>query len=659
VRFNRQIPYFLILIVLLIALLQVIFFVKALKFDNTSQIFIFSNYISQCVADDIFPYWNPYIHLGSPFYGDLVSRFHYPLVWLFSYTTGYSFFMLHIEFFLVFFMTAVGFYKLLTLYSCHDLINAAMGITLSLSGFMLGHAQHLWIITSFCFFIWALYFIVKIIRVQEYAYVIPLGISLAFSLLGGYAGMNIILFYIYIVVCIYWMYQYKNFRSFFFLSVSIVVFLSLSIGFLYSLHAVFPYVTRTEGVSLDLANNNPFSPWSFLTLLNPGFIISDSGLFQTDLSMRNAYIGVFFFPVLAYSFRYLPLRKWGIVVLFSILFFGFSLGHYTCLRSWLYENVPLMNYFQYSALFRFVPVVLLIVLIWEGICDIIENKRWEIFRKVVLFFLPMYCILLVAFAIYFARHSSNVHRMLEFISILSIFPCAAMIGIIWGLKKLSDSNQKVWLIVGCMVLDMVGTTQVLGPLLIFNRQGSVYEFQRYYNQFNRDFKFVPNEKIKNYRQYANEYIDGYLTNGNFLIKTPTIGGYDNYKLLQYYEVSRIPNISDHEFIYTIDSTSIVKLTKFSPNQMSAIIQTKKVDTGYLLQNFFSGWSAKLNGRQVPLLHDNYFPKIELSKGENIVEFNYDMPIVKTLHVIQLFLLFIFIFIFFIIRCVIRKKQSSE
>ena len=86
-------PYVSILVILLIALFQIILFTKALKFDNASQIFIFSNYISQCIQEGIFPYWNPYIHLGSPLYGDLVSRYHYPPIWLFSYTTGYSFFL--------------------------------------------------------------------------------------------------------------------------------------------------------------------------------------------------------------------------------------------------------------------------------------------------------------------------------------------------------------------------------------------------------------------------------------------------------------------------------------------------------------------------------------------------------------------------------------
>ena len=149
-------PYVSILVILLIALFQIILFTKALKFDNASQIFIFSNYISQCIQEGIFPYWNPYIHLGSPLYGDLVSRYHYPPIWLFSYTTGYSFFSLHIEFFLVYLGTSIGAYKFFSLFHKDVFLNITFSIVLGLSGFMLGHAQHLWIITSFCFFIWNL-----------------------------------------------------------------------------------------------------------------------------------------------------------------------------------------------------------------------------------------------------------------------------------------------------------------------------------------------------------------------------------------------------------------------------------------------------------------------------------------------------------------------
>ena len=179
----RRNPIIIIIIAIVLALFQVVFFTKALKFDNASQIFIFSNYISQCIQNDIFPYWNPYLHLGSPFYGDLVSRFHYPVIWLFSYTTGYSFFSLHIEFFFVVLGVAIGSYKLFRLFNLDEFTGMSFSIVLALSGFMLGHAQHLWIITSFCFFIWNVYFLIQILKFTRNINFITLVIGLAFSLL--------------------------------------------------------------------------------------------------------------------------------------------------------------------------------------------------------------------------------------------------------------------------------------------------------------------------------------------------------------------------------------------------------------------------------------------------------------------------------------------
>ena len=645
----RRNPIIIIIIAIVLALFQVVFFTKALKFDNASQIFIFSNYISQCIQNDIFPYWNPYLHLGSPFYGDLVSRFHYPVIWLFSYTTGYSFFSLHIEFFFVVLGVAIGSYKLFRLFNLDEFTGMSFSIVLALSGFMLGHAQHLWIITSFCFFIWNVYFLIQILKFTRNIYFIPLGIGLALSLLGGYSPMCFIQFYIYIFLGIYLLYKYRNFKSILFLFLSILIFVVLCSGYFYSLYLTFPYITRTDGVSLAMANSHPFSPLSFLTLLFPGVIISDSGLFHTDLSMRNAYLGVFLVPLLYYLFRYHYSRKWLYVGLISIIFFGFSLGHYTPLRTLLYHYVPFMNYFNYSSIFRFLPLTLLTFVCAYSLHQIFWNNHWDILRKVLVYFLPFYLVGFIVVLIQLGFYTPSLHRFVEFNLIQLIFPFLALMMAIFGWNKLKSHNSKKYLICFCILLDMIGTAQVLSPLLVYYRKKSVFDFHRHYKNFNRDFNFIPDKEIINYSHYTNPHMDSFLVNGNLLIKTPTIEGYNNYKLRKFYEVVQIPNITKHKFIYTADSSSKVVLAKFSPNQMKASILSKNEDTCILLQNYLLGWSAKVNGNKVPLIKDKYFPKVLLSAGQNEVEFNYEMPWIKFLHKFQMTSLAILVGLFIIFR----------
>lgn len=651
-------PYVSICGLLVTALFQVVFFTKALKFDNASQIFIFSNYISQCVQDGIFPYWNPYIHLGSPFYGDLVSRFHYPPIWLFSYTTGYSFFSLHIEFFLVYLGTAIGAYKFFSLFYKDILLNITFSLVLALSGFMLGHAQHLWIITSFCFFIWNLFFLYKIIVYNENRYCIPLGIGLAFSLLGGYSPMCFIQLYLYLSFGFYLLFKTKNYKSIFYLLGSVIIFAILCSGYFYSLLLTFDKITRTDGVSLELSNRNPFSPWSFVTLIHPGFIISDSGLFQTDLSMRNAYLGAFFLPLFIYGYRYLSRKVFWTLTGISILFFAFSLGHYSWFRSLLYHYVPLMNYFQYSALFRFVPEILLLFLSLSSAHHIIQHKTWDKFWNILRYYLPFYGFFVSSTLIYFAMHTLSLHRFLEFTLILTIFPAIAFLSICYALRKsMSDETKKIVLCF-CILLDLIGTTQVLTPLLVYNRLQSVYHFQDLYNQYNRDFNAVPNNELINYSPYANKHIDSFLINGNFLIKTPTVHGYDNYKLRKYNDWISQPNIAHHRFIYTSNQTSQIDLIRFSPNQMIAKINSISKDTCTLLQNYFPGWTAIVNGQQRDFIEDSFFPKIVLEPGANSVEFNYEKPVIKKLHYFQMSALFLFSLLFLILEFNKRRKVRN-
>jgi hypothetical protein len=655
---SKRYPLIIIFLVISLAMFQVVFFTKALKFDNASQIFIFSNYISQCVQSDIFPYWNPYLHLGSPFYSDLVSRFHYPLIWLFSYTTGYNFFTLHIEFFLVVIGTAIGSYKLLLLFKVDYLISVSFSIVMALSGFMLGHSQHLWIITSFCFFIWNLYFLFQILQFNKSIYFIPLGIGLAFSLLGGYSAMCFIQFYIYIFIGSYLLYKYRSLKSIAFIVLSVLIFAILCSGFFYSLYLTYPQITRTDGVPLAMANSHPFSPLSFLTFLFPGVIISDSGLFQTDLSMRAAYLGVFLLPLLYYIFRYSDSRKLLVLALVSILFFGFSLGFYTPLRSLLYDYVPFMNYFTYSSIFRFFPLMLLTLICALSLQHISQNNHWYILKKLLVRFLPFYILSFIVVLILLGLKTPSLHRFIEFNLIQFIFPFLALIIAYFGLIKLKSNDHRKYLICICILLDMVGTTQVLSPLLVYYRKKSVFDFHRHYHNYNRDFNFIPNKEIINYSHYTNPHMDSFLVNGNLLIKTPTIEGYNNYKLRKFYEVARIPNITKHKFIYTADSNSKVLLTRFSPNQMKARVFAKNKDTCILLQNYFQGWTAKVNGSNVPLIKDPYFPKLLLSAGQNEVEFNYEMPRIKFLHKLQMWSLAILVSLFIFLRFRVFRNQYS-
>jgi hypothetical protein len=648
-------PYSTLLIICVLSLFPVLFGFRLLKWDNLSLGFTLSNYFSQCIQGGVFPYWNPYLNLGSPLYADLSSRFHYPVLWLFAYTSGYSIWSLHIEFFLIYFFTAVGAFQLFKLFHVHRNIALFMGVTLAFSGCMIGHAQHLTIITSYCLFVWIVFFLISILRDRKYHYALVLGACLSMSVTGGYIGMTIISAYIYLVIFFYYGYFQSDKKGIFSVIAALILSLVLSSNYLYALYLSFDHIARSSGISLAVANSDPFAWMSFFSLIHPSTILADSPLFENDLSMRNGYCGLLCIPLMLYAIAYMRTRKIIVLFLLAMLFAGISMGSQFKLRTLLYTYFPLMNYFRFSALFRFYTTFLVVLISLLSLQHAFQNHLFYRLRTILLWYVSI-CIFTLLLFYYLAFDSTtNARQVLYTTGTMLCCHLVFLPLIILVLKRAFDVHLKLNLVILIAMLDMIVQTQILAPTLLYTNESSLWNFQTIFHKNNKSIFSIPDKTIDNYH-YVNHNKFGYLLqNDNMILKEPSLEGYNPFKLKNFYEIEKMKDITHHKMIYTSDERSVVQIHSFSPTRIGASVFCLDRDTCILGQNYFDGWTATVDSKPSPLVHDPYFPKIILNAGRHDVLFVYEKPEIKILHyaLISAWILLLVAFFLF------QKRARSE
>lgn len=72
------------------------------------------------------------------------------------------------------------------------------------------------------------------------------------------------------------------------------------------------------------------------------------------------------------------------------------------------------------------------------------------------------------------------------------------------------------------------------------------------------------------------------------------------------------------------TTGKVNVVSYQPNRVEVETQAEQPQLLYLSDNFFPGWKATVDGKDVPILRANYtFRAVSLSEGKHVVIFQYD------------------------------------
>jgi hypothetical protein len=311
-------------------------FLFFLKNDAFQGYFPARYYFSEALHSNIIPWWNPYINYGLPQYGDMNSGFWSPITWLIGSTVGYNAYTFTMEFLLYLFLSGVGMFLLCRSFSFTRTVSYVCGFAFMCSGYMVGHLQHLNWLSGAAFLPWCIWGYHLLLH--KFSYKNAVQSALLFYLLfsSAHPGLIIGSLYFFIAYSIFHFVQKKNDDGPLFSPGSFIrkhlwmmgILLVLSLGLIMGYADIIPHMTRGTAVSTP-STSNPFTIQSILSFLLPFSTTQADGFFNTDISMRNGYIGLLLllFVIPAFLQRNKPIQRFLFYT--ALAFTVLSLGGYT------------------------------------------------------------------------------------------------------------------------------------------------------------------------------------------------------------------------------------------------------------------------------------------------------------------------------------------
>lgn len=368
-----------------IAYWQVAFLQNSLKWDMLGCYLPWRFHVGECIYNGVFPFWNPYTHLGNPIHADLRSVW-YPETFIIGLTTGYSVLTLHLLFIVHLSLAGLGMYLLTKHFTDDWRAGFLAGAAYLLSGFFTGHGQEMFGIIAATWIPFVLYYFIRLQVKRNLSDVFRTTLFAFLLITGGYQAMWAIM--LYLLISIFLAYFIRYFRDGqrkeawqqlrFNVILALLTGLSLAV-IVITFVQVSPHLSRLNGVSLDDAWFMPFSPQSCISFLVPFSTVKDIAWYNTDISMNNAYIGLvmlIFFIVTLFSKRRLILNVFLVFGLVSLLA---SFGQATPVRAFLYYVFPLLDMFRHSSFFSYFAVIALIPAAATGISDYLSNS--SVYKK--------------------------------------------------------------------------------------------------------------------------------------------------------------------------------------------------------------------------------------------------------------------------------------
>lgn len=364
-------------LILLLFLLLFFFFEIVLKRGFFWEDFLEQNYpyrlfAARALADGIFPYWNPYIFGGLPFFADVQTGVLFPLNliltlfvsgrWLSSYTVE-IFMILHLL------IAGIGMFY----FGLENRLSKAtaffMGFIYMLNGHFIVHITHTQQVQTFVLIPFIFLFLQKGLKdsgLRSYVSIVGSGLLLGFAGLAGYPQALVI---ILTGVFLYFLYQLivtpKRFKHIIFSFIIVFLIMGLIITCQYlptyflfksSMRAAYPYVEIIKG---------SFHPLRFITFLIPNYFGSTS---QGELANtfgpgeyyqyweQMAYFGIIPLILIGFAFYKSSRKHIFAPLLLMVIPLLIGLGNFFPLHILLYKFVPFFKDIRTPAKFLNITV---------------------------------------------------------------------------------------------------------------------------------------------------------------------------------------------------------------------------------------------------------------------------------------------------------------
>ncbi len=710
--FKASLIPLILLLIIIVAFKEVAFFIHPLKWDALDCTLPWKYFISTCFSDGIFPFWNPYQHVGYPFYGDAQSTIYYPLTLAMTYLHSYSFKMLSVDFIFHVWIGSVGMYFLGRSLKFSVIVSFILAIAYTFSGFMIGNAQHIYWIISAAWLPYVIWFYIKMQVDGKIFNALMLSLFLYLLISGGYPAFVIILAYIFVIIYLiksvrfFITKNYKAFLNYTSLHIVVIVF-TIGLSFVYFVSIIdnYSFSDRAGGLSLNEILLSPFSLESFISFLLPLSTIKGFNYFGTDLSLANGYFGliVLWFFLLSLFSKKNIIHK--IILAISIICLMISVGEKTYIREFLYHYVPLFDTFRFPSAFRLFFIIGFILSAGFYLNDL-ENKfkLKKTKRQIIFVSLIAASFYVVSLLINTNYSSANFFVYLKDIKISnfdlnidilkfvqSVFALIILVLFIVMIAVVKSTKKQLIVIAFFVVADMFITTRLLSPYTVHSPDLTIKElnefadrhFVKTYTTPNMNVDVFNNSDTSSVRRY------GIWRNINIYYGQIAHGGFSSFinKNIQLMEQS-FPDVYSaalhHKPVYASkcimpysqmsfsnnnslcdyadvpevygDTNCIVNVVSYNPNKIEFIVETSEPTLICYLQSWHKYWTAKVNGKtQSPVLVNHFHMGVVSEAGNNTIVFEFKPKFfytALTVSIITLTILLLLLLVLFF------KKQTK-
>ncbi|MCK4662287.1 MAG: hypothetical protein KAT68_05440 [Bacteroidales bacterium] len=683
----KHIHTVLFLLIAIIAYWQIAFLQNSLQWDALDVVLPWRYFASDCLQNGYLPLWNPHQQLGYPIHADLQYPFWYSEVLILGSTIGYNNYTLHFLYIFYIFLAGYGMYRLTLFFRTDKKVAFVTGISYMLSGFFVAHTQSFTLIIGATWIPYILLYYLKISVKKKYIDVLILSFFMFLMISGGYQAFTIILNYFLLIIFLYFIIislkkrDYKNILILIKLNtVLYVIIILLSSVLFVILYQLTPYLDRMSGMPLENALFFPLTPKSLISLLIPFGVVKDMEIFNTAISMRNIYMGMFMLIFFIYA---LFKRKSGIEIvllllgLFSLLA---SLGSYLPIREFLYHYVPFMDTFRFPSIFRLFTIITFLVIAGIHLPEFINKIKKD--KKIVFYIGIGFILILLTLIIYSLFHISfqdftffQIHKdwhelfknssIFENIFIHSLIQLILLSVFLIILMKKNVKHSIIKILTVFIIIEMIISVQ-LNVYYTGVSNVSPREIKDNLSKLPKGFPVPANTKIINNSDQSLSFFPLWR-NTNIFHKSISYDSFSSFVLKSYnYFFDSIPHLKnatlnnpllflsdkifsinklpkeldpnkDNKNIYVNDSIynkyinihfnhikgDTVFITDFSPDQIVAKTKCANTQIITLLQNNYPGWQVFIDNKLVTHFTSNYlFISSIIPAGEHIIKFVY-------------------------------------
>ena len=389
-----------------------------------------------------------------------------------------------------------------------------------------------------------------------------------------------------------------------------------------------------------------------------------------DLARRSVYITLpcLIFALIALSnwrrYRALPLLLGGVA-----LFYMFSsLGGFSFLYEWYYYLLPVYSHSRHAAMSRLFFIFYLLLLAAIGLRVTFRNLRDRFLDRTlprilggVLLLLLGYCVYLQASILPLFEEDLTLYSLLFHDTLYALlFIGGTLIFII----NRRFARYRTAVIIGLSVLVIFDGLSIAHSSHKLRMKTKIIDYRRSLGEFKKDFSFQPNYRHRVENRFDANWVHRFqFTSGVFELHTfPTTsrplrqnpakyGDHISrlFRLHNRVEFTPLPTTLNRmsrgvtETAYLNEQVPVpewfgvsgsggegaagkLEILWYSPNLVRVLVETEKGALLEMIDTYFPGWKAYLDGDEIPVYRVNYcFKGVFVPPGTHVVRFVFNPP----------------------------------